>query len=185
MQRTILGLLLLAAVSGCGTQPLTVWRVSLFQGERPASCYKDGVAPADRHQTGVQIDLGSWEIYEGPEGKFFLTGATVRSAASNNLDFDQTLEGTFENDVYTFDVIDTAVVNNKPAAPTRTTTESVQTTIRFTMDGDTFDGTWSEFETYGCIGADCAAADEIEHPDCKIEHQIKGARVDADNLHVL
>ena len=181
MKRSVILGLALIAGAACGPQPLTVWKVSLFRGEVPDSCYRNSIPPDEEHQTGVQLDLGTWELYEGPEGKFFLTGVKVNGAA--NLPSNQTLEGTFQDDVYTFDVTDTLVEKLLDGAAVLSI--SVQTTIKLTVDGDTFSGTWTQADSYGCAGTACEANFNLEHPNCTVTHQLKGARVEAENLHVL
>ncbi|MGI5863219.1 MAG: hypothetical protein ACOX6T_14335 [Myxococcales bacterium] len=181
MKRSVILGLALIAGAACGPQPLTVWKVSKFEGERPDSCYVNNIPPDDKHQTGVQTDLGTWELYEGPEGKFFLAGVSVDGAAF--LPSKQTLEGTFQDDVYTFDVTDTVIKKRNEGAAVITV--SVQTTIKFTVDGDTFSGTWTQTDSFDCTGTACNPNFKLENPTCTVTHQIKGARVEVENLHVL
>lgn len=174
--------------AGCGPQPLEVWRVSAIAGQQPDTCFIDGIPPRESMQTGAQVDMGAWEIYEGPEDKFFLSGAALGSAgdaSDNGYHTGATLEGTLGDDRYTFDVTETFVSKNKPAGATKIETSTLQTTITLNMDGDTFTGTWKEQRTYKCEGSECPPSFTAEHPNCTVEHQLRGAKVEADNLHVV
>ena len=129
--------------AGCGVGPDTLWEVSRLDGARPNSCYANGKPPTTTTtQTGVQTNVGPWELYEGPESKMYLVLADKKTV----------IEGT-KGDSYSFQWSVTEV-DTAPPQGMGTLTDAIATTWfqakrRY---ADRHDGSK---ETHSCSGTLC------------------------------
>src|SRR4051812_42801491 len=119
LRKILLSSSLLALFVGCGgLQPDTVWEVSRLDGTRPASCYLNGKVPVDSIiTTGVQTNVGPWELYAGPDDKHYLVLADKKTV----------LEGTKASDTFSFQYNTTETMTNP--FPMRTLTDSMTNTL--------------------------------------------------------
>ncbi len=184
MKRLILAATL-AAIMGCGIAPLAVYRVSLTPTAKADTCYVNPPNPNfSDTRTGLQADMGSWEFYQGPDAsdgaRFYLTGVAVnmRNGKANNA----TLEGTYKNGSYTFEVVDVEIT--KSGNPVTTITHRIATTITFKLNGDALDGTFREALTATCDGPNCVDFKKSQdNLDCDTSYPIKGAKIETQNYH--
>ncbi len=163
--------LLTLFAAGCGIAPNTLWEVSELDGVRPNSCYANGKPPmTTTTETGVQTNVGPWEMYEGPDSKMYLILGDKKTV----------IEGS-KGDNYNFQWTVT-VVDTEPAPIMATLTSTVTNTVQFKLSGDTLSGTWQVKNTYSCTGADCGNATLT--PNCDVTNQIRGRRLEADRYKV-
>ena len=153
------------SAAGCGgLEPDTLWSVSRLDSARPASCYAGGMLPnPDRMTTvtGVQSNVGPWEVWAGSNNKFFLLmgdGKTVyEGTKTDGYRFEWTVQSTAKE---TFPV-------------KRSTTDTYTNVVSFRADGETLDGKWEVRETHTCSG-ECMDV----QPNCSLEHKLTGRRIE-------
>jgi len=181
MKKALLAVSILFAF-GCGVEPLSLWRVSQISGNAVCEGQNTETNGNRSETTGLQRALGIWEIYEGPDAKFYLNGPEVEVIEGSGSG--RTLEGTANGDSYSFEVKSTRTrVNPSSGTPTSTIVDSIETRISLTLDGDVMTGTVTENTTHTCTGTACPTDYKENNPNCKAEHTIKGARMEADNFH--
>lgn len=169
LNRILLSTSLLALFAGCGMQPNTLWEVSRLEGTRPNSCYVDGKPPTMMTTyTGVQTNVGPWEMYQGPDDKMYLVLADKKTI----------IEGT-HNDTFNFQWTVTTT-DQEPPPVNVTVTDAVANTVSFKVDGATLSGTWELKETHACNGAGCTNP----IPNCTVTGQLKGRQLDVDRYKV-
>jgi len=157
------------SAAGCGgLEPDSLWAVTRLDSARPASCYAGGMLPnPDRTTTvtGVQRNVGPWEIYQGSNNKFFLM-----------MGDSQTVYEGVKMDGYRFEW--TTQTTAKETFPVkRTTTDTYTNVLSFKIDGETLDGKVEVRETHTCSG-ECMDVT----PNCSLEHKITGRRIERDKF---
>lgn len=169
--KSLLSVSAMALFAGCGLEPDTLWAVSRLDSARPASCYAGGMLPSSDHTTtvtGVQSNVGPWEIYEGSNNKFYLM-----------MNDGKTLyEGTKADGSYRFEW--TVQQSDKSTFPKRTTTDTYTNAVSFKMDKETLDGKWEVRETHTCSGECMDIA-----PNCSLEHKVTGRKMERDKLQLV
>jgi len=170
LRSILLSTSLCTLLAGCGgLEPNTLWEVSRIEGSRPASCYFDNKLPSSMTtSTGVEANIGPWEMYEGPENKMFLILGDKQTV----------VEGT-KKDSYTYEW-STTTTETQQIPSTVTATKTKANTLNFKVNGDTLTGTWEVRETYTCTGTSCMGTT----PNCTVTHQIKGRKLDIERLKV-
>jgi hypothetical protein len=188
--KTLAMLGVIVLMTGCGIQPLSVWRVSRHGVATPQSCYSPNTTIDSTETWDAEEDLGIFEIYEGPSDTFYLAGASIASQDCNGTPVHcshshVTVPGKLEGGVYKFNSLATADVKTGTGSNTAENTISAATTISLTLSGDTFDGKWTEAITRTCNGTLCGNDWATNHPGCTYEYTLKGSKVDADNFYVV
>ncbi len=171
LKNVLINLSLFTLLAGCGLGPDTLWEVSRLDGARPNSCYANGKPPTmTTTQTGVQTNVGPWELYEGPESKMYLVLADKKTV----------IEGT-KGDSFSFQWSVTEV-DTAPPQGMGTLTDAIASNLQFKLNGDTLTGTMEVKETHSCSGTLCGGV--MLDPNCTVTHQIRGRKLDADRYKV-
>ena len=172
--KKILGIAMVAglALAACGGSPLSIWKVSLIEGAKPATCFKDGkITDTKTDQTTIETYAGNWELYAAAKGTYQLRiGDAV------------VLDGAESGGVYEFSGTKTLTVVDKPDSPTVTNIATTEERIKLTMDGDAFTGTWAHTATKRCEGT-CSPTFQADNPDCTVTDQIKGSKIPVQVFH--
>lgn len=176
LRKMLLSTSLFTLFAGCGgLQPDTVWQVSMIRSARPASCYVDGKLPTDTYmETGVQDNVGPFEMYEGPDSKMYLILTVADPFGVPGSTDRRIVEGT-KGDSYSFTWTQTETNTQAPPI-SMTRTDTYTNVVTFKPNGDTFTGSWETKETHACSGGGCAG----NIPNCDVTNQIKGRRIDVD-----
>jgi hypothetical protein len=159
--------LLALLASGCGGQPDTLWQVSEIVAPQPTSCLPPGTMPPDTvtMETGIQTDVGPWELYQGPSSNWYLILPETKGP-------NMVIQGT-QADSYSFPwTITTVTTEPSPLNSVMTSTET--DTITFKTSGGTLTGTWEVKNTYSCVGTDCMNV----LPNCDVTSNIAGRQLD-------
>ncbi|MBI5546751.1 MAG: hypothetical protein HY901_22945 [Deltaproteobacteria bacterium] len=158
--------------SSCGGEILSIWKVSIIEGSKPASCFKDGKPTSTTTETTtIHSYAGNWELYAAAGDKFQLRIG------------DMVLDGTANGDAYTFQGLTTESVKDRLENTTMTLTASTEIFITMNISGDTFTGTVATTDETDCEGTACSATFSADHPDCTITDQIKGTKVPFETFH--
>jgi len=171
MKKT-LGLALVAALAmaGCGGgSPLSVWKVSMIAGAKPASCFKDGkITDTKTEQTTIETYVGLWEMYPASNGTYQL-----------RISDEMVLDGSANGGTYEFTGTKSVIVVDRPENPTVTTTTSAEEKVTLTMNGGSFTGEWAHTAIKRCEGT-CSATFQADNPDCTVTDTIKGTQIPAE-----
>ncbi|MFN7131633.1 MAG: hypothetical protein ACK4N5_06095 [Myxococcales bacterium] len=185
MKRIILSAVVALGLSACGGQPLTVWRVSGFSNNDLACKAGSQDLPKSTETvsaTNSQGALGTWEIYEGPETEageatFFLVGPSIKGPKGSGTY--NVIQGTFKDDVYTFDSIIEHTDKDKLDNTTRTEVRKLQNTITLNMKGSgNFTGSWKTATTNTCSGTGCDPDFNKQNVDCTSSSSLVGTKVE-------
>ncbi len=188
MKRIVIAAAMVLGLSACNSSLLSLWRVA-GKSAGPASCKAGSTQlPADPDTLELSNTfsaLGTWEIWEGEDAEgnpvYFLGGPTLQGPqGSGNY---QVVQGTFEDDVYTFDSVITATDKDALDNPQRTAVHKVQHTIKLNVLGDSFEGTWTRTTTNTCTGAQCDPQFNQSNPDCTQTTDLRGSQIEAENRY--
>lgn len=172
MKRNLIVALAVAfTAAGCGGDPLSLWKVALIKGAKPASCFKDGrITDTKTETTTVEDYAGTWELYKAANDKYQLR-------VGNDVYYGAESKGVFE-----FTGTQTTTVVDKVDSPTVTTISTVEDAIKLTMKGDAFDGTWTHTTTKRCEGT-CSPTFTADNPDCAVTDTLRGTKIPFQTFH--
>jgi hypothetical protein len=175
MKTILLGTCAALAVIGCGGNLHSIWLVSVTPTAKPSSCYPKGVVPTKTTTLkDTQQSAGNWEIYEGPDSKFYL----ARALSPHTV-----IEGSFKDNVYTFDSIVTTETKNSAENPTQTITQVSQNTFDLRINGTAMSGNWTAKYTSKCEGTACKSDFKDIDPDCSVTSPLRGRKLEAVIQH--
>lgn len=188
MKRILLSAAVALGLTACNSNVLSLWLVA-GKSTGPDSCTVNGgsVPPPTNTETAQNTfrSLGTWQIIKSEDAAgndvYYLDGPQI-SGPQGASNFG-VLQGTFEDDVYTFDAVIERTEKDALENPQRTTVRKVQATVKLTVNGDSFEGTLVRRTTNTCTGPDCQSNFSEANPDCTSTTELRGTRVEAENLH--
>ena len=157
---------------GCGG-PVDIWQVSVL--DKGESC---SVGPNQPPDTTARSS-STWEIYKGPDSKYYLW---LASSPVSNYGNGDVLEGTKDGKSYTFK--GTSKTHSRPWTGSESqVTTNTTVTITIEMSGNSFTGTgkWERDRT--CQGNQCSNNNAAHTGKCTTDVELVGIKIDPDLEH--